>query len=250
MITPTPSDFRSHSAAVEALLYRPPHAAGPSPAVVLSPGRSRDIDGLAWLASALAEAGNVVLAHRYRDGDVRYYERDAEDIEAAVALLAARADVDGGRIGLIGHSRGGMASLLASAAADHRVRATVCLCGPTDHTRMVAGLEIYAPSRHAEMIHSHAGGPADAADYYQAISAVNHAAEISAPVLLVYGGIDLVCPLDHGIWMRDALLAAGKAETRLEIIPGMGHFFEQGTHGYLFDRVAALARDWFAAHLL
>lgn len=247
-IIATPAHFSSAGAAIEALLYRPRDAAGRSPALVLSPGRSRDIDGLAWLARALAGRGFVVLAQRYRDGDVRYYDRDAEDIGEAISVLAGRADVDGARIGLIGHSRGGMASLLAT-AADARVRATVALTAPTDHVRMVRGLETYAPSRHAEMIHSHAGGPGEAPDYYRAISAVNHAAKIKAPVLLVYGTLDLVCPLDHGIWMRDALAAAGNTGVRLEVIPGMGHFLEAGFGGYLFDKIVALAADWFAAAL-
>ncbi|HXQ52571.1 MAG TPA: prolyl oligopeptidase family serine peptidase [Stellaceae bacterium] len=244
-----PVRFSSHGGDIEGTLYRPRDTAGRSPALVLSPGRSRDIVGLDWLGRGLAERGHVVLAHRYRDGDVRYYDRDAEDIQVAVSLLAARDDVDAARIGLIGHSRGGMGSLLAT-SADRRVRATVCLAGPTDHVRMVNGLKAYAPSRHAEMIHSHGGSPEEAPDYYRAISAVNHAAAIKVPVLLVYGTLDLVCPHDHGIWMRDALVAAGNARSRLEVIPGMGHFFEQGFGPYLFDRIVALAAGWYAETLL
>jgi dipeptidyl aminopeptidase/acylaminoacyl peptidase len=247
-IAATPANFTSRGAPVEAALYRPPVRAGRAPALVLSPGRSRDSDSLAWLGRAFASAGCVVLAHRYRDGDVRYYDRDPEDIAAAVSVLAARDDVDAGRIGLIGHSRGGMASLLAT-AADRRVRATVALTAPTDHVRMVDGLATYAPTRHALMIHSHRGSPAEAPDYYRAISAVNHAAAIAAPVLLLYGAADLVCPLDHGVWMYDALKAAGNTSSRLEIVPNMGHFFEAGMTGYLFDKIAAMAADWFAAHL-
>jgi dipeptidyl aminopeptidase/acylaminoacyl peptidase len=247
-IIAAPTRLSSHGGDIEAMLYRPPEAAGRSPALVLSPGRSRDIAGLDWLARCLASRGHVVLAQRYRDGDVRYYDRDPEDIASAISHLAAREDVEASRIGLIGHSRGGMASLLAT-ASDRRVRATVCLAGPTDHVRMVRGLKIYGPSRHAEMIHSHAGSPEEAPDYYRAISAVTHAAAIKEPVLLVYGTLDLVCPLDHGVWMRDALAASGNTRARLEVIPGMGHFFEQGFGPYLFDRIIGLAADWFAASL-
>ncbi|MGP8303346.1 phosphoribosyltransferase family protein [Streptomyces inhibens] len=67
-------------------------------------------------------------------------------------------------------------------------------------------------------------------------------AGVRAPTLLIVGGADpLVLDLN-----REAE-AALRCETRLEIVPGATHLFEE--HGAL-DQVAHLARDWFLSHLV
>jgi putative phosphoribosyl transferase len=67
-------------------------------------------------------------------------------------------------------------------------------------------------------------------------------ARVTAPTLLIVGGRDAeVLQLN-----RLAQHRLG-AESRLEIVPGAGHLFEEpGTP----DRVAELARDWLVAHLV
>ncbi|MFG2528791.1 phosphoribosyltransferase family protein [Streptomyces sp. NPDC048516] len=65
---------------------------------------------------------------------------------------------------------------------------------------------------------------------------------VRAPTLLIVGGNDpLVIDLN-----REAE-AALRAETRLEIVPGATHLFEE--RGAL-QQVADLARDWFVSHLV
>jgi putative phosphoribosyl transferase len=64
--------------------------------------------------------------------------------------------------------------------------------------------------------------------------------QVTAPTLLIVGGADT--PV---IEMNEAALALLRCETRLEIIPGATHLFEES--GAL-DRVAELAEHWFAAH--
>ena len=65
---------------------------------------------------------------------------------------------------------------------------------------------------------------------------------VRAPTLLIVGGNDtLVLDLN-----REAE-AALRCETRLEIVPGATHLFEE--HGAL-QQVADLARDWFISHLV
>jgi dienelactone hydrolase len=65
---------------------------------------------------------------------------------------------------------------------------------------------------------------------------------LTAPVLLIVGGHDL--PV---IEMNRDALARMRTEASLEIVPGAGHLFEEP--GAL-ERVAELARAWFARHLL
>jgi putative phosphoribosyl transferase len=67
-------------------------------------------------------------------------------------------------------------------------------------------------------------------------------ARVTAPTLLIVGGRDTeVLRLNRVAQQRLG------GESRLEIVPGAGHLFEEP--GAL-DRVAELARDWFVAHLV
>jgi dipeptidyl aminopeptidase/acylaminoacyl peptidase len=243
----TPVTFTSEGESVQAVLYQTAGGAK-QPALVVSPGRIRDLKGIEWLSRGLAERGYVVLAQRYRDADARYFWRDAEDIRNAMSHLEKLSDVDGARIGIVGHSRGAMASLLA-AASDLRVRCTVALSAPTDHVRYVRGLREYAPGRYAEIVKAHGGTPEDIAEYYRDVSALTHADRIKTPVLLVHGMLDLVVPHDHSQWMYDALVKAGNSRARLELLRGAGHFFEVGFSGYRHDQVVELTASWLAETL-
>ena len=64
---------------------------------------------------------------------------------------------------------------------------------------------------------------------------------MTAPTLLIVGGHD-----DVVIGMNEEAKARMRAETRLEIVPGATHLFEEP--GALED-VAQLARMWFEKHL-
>ena len=65
---------------------------------------------------------------------------------------------------------------------------------------------------------------------------------VKAPTLMIVGGNDPVV-----IQLNNEALVQMQAETRLEIVEGAGHLFEEsGT----LDRVAALAREWFARFLV
>jgi putative phosphoribosyl transferase len=64
---------------------------------------------------------------------------------------------------------------------------------------------------------------------------------VRAPTLLIVGGRDL-----QVLELNRAAMAPMQAETRLEIVPGASHLFEEpGT----LEVVARLARDWFLRHL-
>jgi putative phosphoribosyl transferase len=64
---------------------------------------------------------------------------------------------------------------------------------------------------------------------------------VRAPTLLIVGGDDV--PV---IALNEGAMARMRAQVRLEVVPGASHLFEEpGT----IDRVAELARDWFASYL-
>lgn len=121
-----------------------PTSPGPHPAVLLISGsgaqdRDSTIFGhrpFAVLADHLARRGLAVL--RVDDRGVGGSDRGpldvtsedfATDVEAGVAFLRSRAEVDPGRVALIGHSEGGMIAPMV-AAKDPKLAGIVLLAGP------------------------------------------------------------------------------------------------------------------------
>jgi dipeptidyl aminopeptidase/acylaminoacyl peptidase len=64
---------------------------------------------------------------------------------------------------------------------------------------------------------------------------------VKAPTLLIVGGDDT-----QVIELNQAALRRLRVESKLQIVPGAGHLFEEP--GAL-EKVAQLAADWFRRHL-
>jgi pimeloyl-ACP methyl ester carboxylesterase len=121
-----------------------PAGPGPHPAVLLITGSgSQDRDEtlfghkpFAVIADRLTRDGVAVLRVDDRgvgkttgDPTTSTVEDHATDVEAGLAFLAARADIDPKRIGLIGHSEGGVIAPIV-AARSAKVAFIVSLAGP------------------------------------------------------------------------------------------------------------------------
>jgi dipeptidyl aminopeptidase/acylaminoacyl peptidase len=225
---------------VPARAWRPPPGEGKAPAVLLCPGRLREIEGLTFLAEELAARGMVVLATRYRGMDMR---TDDQDCIAGLDHLANLPEVDSARIVMVGHSRGAMASLRV-AGQDARVRSVVALQPVTDLGAYVVATRGYAPTRYARLAESLGGSPEEQPDTYDRLSALTFADRIRVPVLLVAGTMDLHSPADHSVWMHKALRAAGNQDVHLEVLEGVGHFFERMYFGYEHDKIIDLTVGW------
>ena len=126
-------------------LSRPAQSSAPKlPAAVLVGGSGpTDRDGLAvgipilgQIAGALADAGYIVVRYDKRGigqsggrAEAASLADYADDVRAAVKLLAERKDVDARRIAVIGHSEGGLVALMA-AAKDRRIAAVGLIATP------------------------------------------------------------------------------------------------------------------------
>jgi dienelactone hydrolase len=128
----------------------------------------------------------------------------ADRLVTIVDWLAKRPKVGALPIGLFGASTGGGAALIAAAARPRAIAAVVSRGGRPD----LAGASL---------------------------------AQVTAPTLLIVGGLDL--PV---IQLNRAAMSQMHADVHIEIVPGATHLFEEP--GAL-DRVAELTGQWFMRHL-
>jgi dipeptidyl aminopeptidase/acylaminoacyl peptidase len=223
-----------------------PEGDGPSPAVLLCPGLTRDIAGLDFIRDALLEGGYAVLGIHYRGMDLL---DDDEDVVAALDYLSEHPGVDSDSIAMVGHSRGSMVSL-RTAANDARVKAVGAVHPVTDFLGYVRATRDYAPLRFEALIGRFGGADPDVDPApYERYAALNYADRITVPTLLIAGTADMHSPAHHSVLMRDALVEHGNTETRLEIIDGSGHFFEVYYGGDCRAHTAKLVREWISAHV-
>ncbi|MET9491487.1 alpha/beta fold hydrolase [Nocardia sp. NPDC006630] len=136
--------YRSGSITIAGTLTEP-QTGGPHPAMLLITGsgaqdRNEEILGhkpfLLW-ADTLTRAGYAVLRTDDRGvggtgGDLAAasYQDLTDDIGAGVAFLHGRADIDGTRIGLLGHSEGGYLAPLYASRPDSGVAFAILQAGP------------------------------------------------------------------------------------------------------------------------
>ena len=121
-----------------------PHGAGPFPAVVLIAGSgpsTRDEDAMGHkifvvLADALNRRGIAVLRYDKRgvgqstgDFATASFTDYVADAEAALGYLKSRPEIAAGRVGLVGHSEGGIVAPLI-AARDPSLRFIVLMAAP------------------------------------------------------------------------------------------------------------------------
>lgn len=126
-------EVRRGNAHFRAALYRPVELAGPLPAVVFLPGYLAPEDQYESYARSLASRGFLAAVHARFPAFVT----DREMVDAATDVadwLVADESADPGRLGIAGHSMGGKAAVLAT-AADSRFRAAVSI-DPDDRGEM------------------------------------------------------------------------------------------------------------------
>lgn len=115
----------------------------PSPLVVFSPSMLASSVTNTLLGEYLASHGYVVVSHpsmgvsdRFMDTGAVGADTQARDIEFLIGLLSADPRVDASAIGVVGHSWGGLAALVA-AARNSRIGAVVSIDGSEEEWRDV-----------------------------------------------------------------------------------------------------------------
>ncbi|MFO7777611.1 MAG: alpha/beta fold hydrolase [Nitriliruptoraceae bacterium] len=232
---PTPADLELSAedvelAAVDGTALRgwflpaAPSGGAPGPAVVVLHGWGSAASDLLPAAPGLVAAGLSVLlidvrGHGRSDpADFMSMPRFAEDLEVAVARLRADPRVDPDRIGVIGHSVGAGACLLA-ASRDPRLGAVVAIAAmahPAELIRSSRGLRS-APTSLASRVLTTIEDTIG--HRFDAFAPINTIGRIVAPVVVLHGDDDTTVPPRDAARLADA--AGGTA--RLRLVPGAGH---------------------------
>jgi predicted dienelactone hydrolase len=191
-------------------------AGGPWPVVIFGHGYLSSVDLYTTLLTDLAEAGYLVIAPTSGGELFPDHAAFAADFSAVIDWLLAEnarpgswfeGAVDVERIAASGHSMGGGASILA-AAADPRIRTVANLAAA--ETRP---------------------------------SAIEAAADLTVPALLVAGELDAIAPPDAH--QHPIFAAIGGAPAQLRVITGGSHcgFIDDPTESGLLGALTGLVCD-------
>jgi len=211
----------------------------------------------AWIEEAVRR-GYVVVYPEYRGSsghgeeiyDNNYGVSDLADVRASAAYLAAQPFVDADRLGIFGHSRGGLLSMRTLQEEPKRFKAAVDVAGLKD---MVAFMSYKTDARRQQIADDKQYGgklPNQNLAAYIEVSPAFFVEKIETPVLVLSTTGDTVVPYQlHNKRFIEALKAYGKIhETTL-------YDNAHGSHEFLFgDNADALdARhrtfEWFGKYL-
>lgn len=210
-----------------------------------------------WIAEAVRR-GYVVIYPEYRGSsghEETIYENsygvtDLADVLAAAAYFSGKDFVDPARLGIFGHSRGGMLTVRAIETEPKRFQAAVEIAGVMD---LVAFMSYKTDARRQDMASQKAFGgklPNQNLGAYIGVSPAFFVEKIETPLLLLSTTGDASVPYQlHGKRVIEALKANGKTYD--------DHLYElaPGGHEYLFADTAeardSMKRtfDWFGKFL-
>lgn len=171
----------------------------------------------------------------------------ANDIRAALAWLRANAEVDGARLGLVGHSEGAVIAPMV-AATDPRLRAIALIAGTAYTGRKVLRWQF---RRQYSRLADSSGTPAQrAARLAEAETAADHMLDTSAwgrffadydplatarkvrtPTLILQGETDRQVTPEQAPMIAKAMRAGGNRHVTLRTFPRMNHLMLEDASG-------------------
>jgi pimeloyl-ACP methyl ester carboxylesterase len=209
--------------------------------------------------------------------------QQARDVAAQLECLRKIPGVDPARLGLFGHSQGGLV-VLEVAAADPAVPYAITNSAPgvtmaqqerfATEAHMTAGgapaeviaealakqdalIELVRAGAGPEVVRAAAGddgaGPTEAGELdllrrlfeYDPRSALE---KLACPLLAIFGGADLVVPVEESIAIFRAARAGKAAELDVETIRGGNHRLQIGDPPALAPTYEATLTDWILRH--
>ncbi len=217
------------------------------PCIVFNRGGNREYTAITEtsfpnLARRIAGWGYVVFASNYRgspgsEGNDEFGGRDVDDVIDGLSVLDQLAFADRGRIGMWGHSRGGMMTYLALTKTD-RIRAAVVGAGITDLARMITLRPEMETDVAAETVPGWSANRASAIEARSALRFVDRLPR-NVPILLIQGTADKRVDPRDSMDMALALYGSGRP-FRILMVEGADHAMSERRDVY--DEAA---RSWF-----
>jgi 2,6-dihydroxypseudooxynicotine hydrolase len=224
-------------------VLRVPTGDGPHPVVVLIPGLDSTKEELRSTEQTFLDRGLATFAiDGPGQGEAEYDLPIRGDwtpvAETLWETLGELPELDRSRLGIWGVSLGGYYAPRVAAALGERASACVALAGPFNFGECWSGLPQL--TRDTFRVRSGADSDDEAREIALTLDMESTAADLVAPLLIVFGRLDRLIPWEHAVRLRDAV--AGPVELLM---------LEDGNHGCA--NVAAWHRprtaDWLAARL-
>lgn len=178
----------------------------------------------------------------------------ADDIRAGIAYLRNRPEIDASRIGIVGHSEGGIIAPMI-AVSDPKLRAIVLMAGSASRGRAI----VMEQNRYAIDSVAHVRGPMrDTAlaragrsldsiaalggwlGFFLAYDPLTAARRVKTSVLIVQGETDRQVPPAEAKTLADAIRAGGNNDVTVRMFPATNHLFLADSSGAFADANGAL----------
>jgi dienelactone hydrolase len=198
----------------------------------------------------------------------------ADDIRAAVAWLRTRPEIDPARIGLVGHSEGGVIAPMV-AASDSNIAAVAILAGIVSKGRAIIDFQnryivdsmahLMGQMREAALAERArlTDSVAKAVPWYGFFvdyDGTATAGRVRAPVLILQGEKDYQVPVAEAEKVAAAVRAGGNRDVTVRVFPGTNHLFlpDAGV-GLSYEKLPSFVvgpevlgaiADWLAARLI
>lgn len=245
-------------------LTRPKGATGPVPVLVTISGSGpqdrdsripivRDYAPFRDLADTLGRRGIAVLRFDDRgvgqsggaaSRDSATSEDFADDVLSVVQYLRTRADVDGARIALAGHSEGGLIAPIA-AVKDPRLKAVVLLAGPAITGRRILEYQnedgiraATASETQRDSLRRTVPAALDSLQrtnrwmrYFMTTDPLVMARRLRQPVLVLQGDTDMQVTPEQADTLTAAMRRAGNRAVTLRRFPATNHLFLADSSG-------------------
>ncbi|HSL07526.1 MAG TPA: prolyl oligopeptidase family serine peptidase [Pseudonocardiaceae bacterium] len=236
-------------------LYRPAGALGAVPTLVwLHAGpESQERPTFHPLYQALLSYGVAVFAPNVRgssgfgrgfvDADVHHRRFAAiDDVADVVGYLVEAGLADPAAVGCAGRSYGGYLTVAAMVSYPELFRVGVDLCGITDFETFFAHTEPWIAAAAVRRY----GDPRRDAELLRELSPIHRIGRLSAPLLVVHGGLDTNVPLTEAEQLVAALRDRGASHGYV-VLPGEGHEILGTTNRAVFMGEVV---HWLIRHLL
>jgi uncharacterized protein len=163
----------------------------------------------------------------------------ADDIRAGLAYLRTRHDIDGARLGLVGHSEGGMIAPMI-AATDPKLRAIVLLAGPARTGRTILQFQqeyavdsmYHLTGARRDSALRDMASKLDSADkmvpwihFFLDYDPIATAKRVRQPVLILQGATDQQVTPAQAPELAAAFRTGGNRDVTMKIFPSTDHLF-------------------------